>query len=232
MKVLLTKAGTFPAILSLLIAGMLCFFTGCGDDEGDAPGVSSVTRIDGRLENGANYNTSIDSVKLFFGRDLARASYSGGSFTLNLPASLPENTEMNSIENLFSDGDFKLEFSDKKAQYLTAIVRWEKWESEGDGEDQNSYRSGYGTLRYGNPERDITATLVYVDRDVTVTGGEFKIDDEGIFAGDVALESVSISFRRGWNFLFRSSTSSRNMENSKVSTTNPGGVSWYHQNDW
>ena len=244
------KVGAVPIIFSLLFAGGVACLTGCGDDNADTPGVSSVTRIDGRVENGASYNSQIDSVKLYlygYGQPLARTRYSGGAFTLSLPANLPQevNELLSPIEGFFREDlgenneggqEFKLDFSDKKAQYVEAYVRWEDWEEykdESEEREQSLYLAEYGRFYYGNPEREITGFLLYVDRDVTITGGVFDFNkEEGVFGGNVNLTSVSIAFKKGWNFYFESSSSSRDMANVKGSTTTPSGVSWYHQNDW
>jgi len=226
------------SILSLFFAGIM--LTGCGDDDGDVAANWSVTNVNASVVNGNAYvnpreeSEKIDSVKLFVGgiNVLSRARYNG-NFNINLPANV-ESHHLIPIVNLFGE-NADLNFSDKRAQISVGVfVGFRYVEEQIDVEEgqklplREEFR---GQFRFGDPGRDVRVNLIYVDRDVIISGGSLDIDSEGNFSGKVT--STSMSFKKGWNYYYSLNRVSERGISSNYMTTQPNSdYKWYFIKDW
>ena len=155
----------------------------------------------------------------------------------------------NCMKSLKSD----LKFSDKKAQITEAsLIGYVVIETEvkhvhtaacGEPDEYKDCKyveggteiikteQSRGLFYFGDPGKGIEVSLVYVDRDVTVTGGSLMYDADGNFTGNVS--STSIIFKKGWNFCYVLDHESDRGINSNYVTTNPdNSFKWYFVKDW
>ena len=213
------------SILILFFTGIV--FSNCTSDEFDVAGISAVSRIDARVENGSAYNSIIYSVKLLVGYNTSvvnTALFSNVGFTANLPSTV-NSENLGSIEYFF-DNDYDLKFSDKKALITRGVFLAYSFAMEGDEGQPLDW------FFYGDPGKGIEGFLVYVDRDVTISGGSFYYDDENPFADDMEVTSLNLSLKMGWNIIYKSETYSRNIRSIKLTTKEPSNMKWYYSNDW
>ena len=186
------------------------FFGGC--DKDNTPSLVSGGfdgKITAKVEDGATYNAYFTKVWAFIGTAIdndnvlhydeliAQGVYSNGGFTIDLPSSVKDE-HLVKISDFFEDelnisGDLK--YSNLEAKIIDvdffALNNNDQW---------------YGYFASSDDEASNNRTwcfFVYVDADVTVTGGP------------------TVSFKKGWNRLYYSSGK------KLVTTKEPSGMKWH-----
>jgi len=219
------------SILSYLIIAVISLttaFTSCTDDNKSSS--SGFTKLDVKVENGNQYNSSIDVVKLMaededeFYTELASGTYTNGGFSINLPS-----VENNLLSTLFDEEDeedvvFDLKISNKSVK--------------GGSADLGAYKdeSAVGYFWYGKMKGDecvAEGMLVYVNGDVTIKGTVTYRDDydDEIYT---RIAKYNVSLKKGWNYMFATGDESKDGKTYTITitTSNPGGMQWYFEDDY
>jgi hypothetical protein len=172
-----------------------------------------------RVENGDSYNDEVDTVKLVYSTnkdedeyvELARATYSNGGFTLQLPETVSD-AYLWSLKEWADDEGLKVSNPNVKTVDF-------------DDTHINAYKLGEyaGTFVYLNAPADSysdSGGLMYVTDDVIITG---SIKD-GSFE-----EKYSLNLKKGWNFVYGIESGNNT---DVITTAAPSGMKWYHYEMW
>jgi hypothetical protein len=77
-------------------------------------------------------------------------------------------------------------------------------------------------LGCGNPDENNWASLLYVDRDVTIQG-----DDSGTYSYPDDISYYNVSLKKGWNYVISLSRGSGKGFNYTSSTSLPSSFKWF-----
>lgn len=199
----------FKKITTLTIISVL-LFAGCKKD--NTPNKlepdSFSGRINATVENDNECRSIVSTVMAvseasisngnLYGVVHAEANYRNGGFSINLPSSVL-NQYLMDIDDFF-EGELRISGKPKYSEPDARIMYVEFLTF-----DSSEYLTG--CFLYSNPEQTTVAIFVYVDMDVTVTGGS----------------NVSVSLIRGWNRLYWSA--------DKVTTKAPKDMEWIFSDD-
>jgi hypothetical protein len=225
------KQNNMKNIFTLMILAAAIAFAACGEDDngnGDGekhgtPGSSAISgKIDIKVENGASYNSAIDSVHWriwnkegYSYYTVAKAAYANGEFTLNLPASLPDA----SLFPFFEDGEIPdgVNVSNPNVKktvpdYIDAY----KWDSEG------GYNDNVGSFYHGTANKTWKGYLLYVTGDVIITGSYTETAEAGTYT-----IKFNINAKKGWNILYQGWDTYE--DPSTFTTEAPAGAKWYFE---
>ena len=220
----------FRKICFGLLAAVI-IFTGCNkDDNGknkEEGGNEGLKIFEISIENGKEYNSKIDMVKLISYNAfdeyvvLASADYNDGNFILNLPATI--------------EGGFWVGFGGNISETVTvsdpnaliaieiAIVGF-----KGDNRVCWFYYENEDESAYGFP--------VYVNSDLSINGTLKETYDRDITYIEEYNYNFSINAKRGWNMwytiendeiiIMQTTAGIKEIYNSEMTTTDPGGLKW------
>ncbi|MDR1155405.1 MAG: hypothetical protein LBL04_11915 [Bacteroidales bacterium] len=199
-----------------LNAACLCLcagfaFTACNKDD-DGPEASPIESITATVENGSSYD--LDQVKASIdyaggSYEVVSGSYTNGGFTLTLP----KTVDARYLKPLFDEEDLELfgsgiKVSDTNAKTAFLYIA---------GYKSNVPKGSFWYIKELSASSEIEAEIVYVDRDVTVTGS-------GTFFGDK--EVMNISLKKGWNMWYDTETTTGTTTERTSATSDPGGLKW------
>ncbi|GHT80165.1 hypothetical protein FACS189467_1590 [Bacteroidia bacterium] len=211
----------------------------CSKD--DAPAPSPLTpnedgtvTITATVENGATYNSQIDSVKVrgyVTGYvDVATVPYVNGGFSFDLPKDVAAANLTPYFDDEDLEGQFKgLTISNKDVKAFQ-IENFEAY--------KNGNNNSVGYFYYGSEDTDdktymneVEVDFIYVDADCSISGST-KVDISE-FKG--ATFNASVSLKKGWNALYQ--VMNMSAANDKISavtitltTTPQNGVKWTYYN--
>jgi hypothetical protein len=208
------------ACVSLLAVAAFC---ACSKDEdNNNPGTSTISgNYEVVVENGSNYNSQIDSVRMTLGSGeimVCNAKYDNGKFILNLPVDVPNPDKVlealpsrySNLEGLtVSDPSVKIGYPQLYA-----------------------YKDGNVVGKFYNKTDVWDGELVYVNGDVSVTGTatESKTESDGTTYKDNYIYSVYA--KKGWNIFYHKEIEITKTEyTSEFTTQTPAGVKWVY-NSW
>jgi hypothetical protein len=199
-------------IFTLMILAAAIAFAACGEDEGgkgDDGGSSAIPNntVTVAVENGASYSGEIDTVKLVIERGgmhvIASFPYSGGNFTITLPAS---------VDDEYLD---PMDMDD-----LPSGITTSNRDVKGGAAYLYAYKSGQlvGDIYRGTAqsERYFYGYLLYLAGDVSITGTGTD--------GDYTTE-YRVNGKKGWNMWY--TTRGTNLTSRLVTTEAPTGAKWY-----
>ena len=187
-------------------------FTSCKKDDDDSPFDRKITAT---VENGSDYNSKIDVVKLVTlaynpstdDKDeivLAIGSYSNGGFMIKLPSKVDDKY----LHEITQSGIHSWQNLSNSAKILDAV-----WIQAYKNEEY------VGVFVYGNRDIDAGGHFLYTDRDLTMTGSG-KQDEENAWT-----ETFNYSYIKGWNWWY---VISDNDEKTHTYTTlAPNSLKWY-----
>jgi hypothetical protein len=203
------------AFVSLFaVAALLC---SCDKDEdensNDDNGGSSVLQnntLTVSVENGASYSGIIDIVKVETDDvPLVSVPYNNGVFTLNLPASLDD--QYISIEE--DEVPAGVTVSDPNVKVSAAV-------------DLYAYKSDFKTGYIYHGIGDWQGVLIYVDRNLSITGSYTETYGEVTETG-----KYNCNMQKGWNIRYEKETQKAvNLYEYEATTQVPAGAKWYFQN--
>ena len=228
------------SVAACFFAGSI--FTGCNKDD-DAPGNSSFTSINAKVENGP---WDFDEVKAVMDVDeyiAGKSNYTGGGFNIQLSATVDE-------KYLYPIGDDMPEgitVSDKTAMIGSAYIEAYK---------SGAYKGDISYIKLPEmPDGSSTsftlsaaqALIVYVDKNVTMKG-TFKDPEDidliglkDLFDDFKVTATANAGFKKGWNYMYVTNNFSikinlvtgKTSANGTISLTtqNPGGMKWYFDGD-
>ncbi|MDR3351304.1 MAG: DUF4595 domain-containing protein [Prevotellaceae bacterium] len=196
-------------IFTLMIAAVMVF-AGCskdsdgGDDIGSSPIPNNTITV--VVENGSSYSGQIDVVKLMMysaapDYEITSLSYAGGSFTVNLPASVEDKYLLG------FDVPSGVTISNRNVKERPAY--FEAWKS---GQPVGHIYHGFGASNAGG-------YLLYVDGDVSITGTG---------ARNGYSTEYRVNAKKGWNMVYESDESTGVR---LITTEAPAGAKWYFLED-
>jgi hypothetical protein len=216
----MTAIGFIKHAAIALIIGAVAL-AGCKkDDDGNTSPVTD-NRITASVVNGASLNGYIDNV-MAFGYDMGIGKYAGGGFTVTLVAAVhPQN--LNPVDYLFEYlymfKDVKVSDPDAMAGEVKSFQAWKSSNRVGNFYHRNYDPSGEA------PASGASASYLYVDRDVSVTGGVSSKEDGRSYTG-----SVNMFLKRGWNLIYYTrdynETAGTATEALRTGAA-PAGMKWY-----
>ncbi|MCL2072832.1 MAG: hypothetical protein FWH18_02845 [Marinilabiliaceae bacterium] len=207
-------------------------YTGDGDPDapttGSANGITKITATN--VEGGNSY---IKEVKGVLSDDLVSyqdvvtsTNYVNNGFTLELPPI--ESYKLISMDDFFKDlwdgGNFKVSDNSAKIRGLGIVAYNSNGGIEGIFLQEKETSSNTG-FTY------VFAVHVYVDKSVTVTGSYSET-----YGGDKFSGTMNLPHAKGWNVWYNtisfSQASNGNVTITQtLTTTNPGGLKWYFEDD-
>ena len=238
------------SIVAYFFAGSV--LTGCSKDD-EAPGNSSITFIDAKVENGTNYNSIFDKVKaiMYYGKDenefvVAEGKYSNGGFMIQLPATVdPEY--LSPIVDGGKIGDEEIimedwiEISDKTVK--GGGISLQAYNQSGDYLGDFYYLNSSWDVSSNKTRTMITisvseAGFVYCDKDVKITGStelEEEVEDTQV----KVKVKANAGLKKGWNIIYLTIDISikKNGESlsssgiASITTSKPGEMKWYFEDD-
>ncbi|GHT22929.1 hypothetical protein FACS189430_05440 [Bacteroidia bacterium] len=196
--------------IAALTAAVFVCTPACNKDDDDNGG-SPVSSINATVENGASYNSKVDSVKAFayvgdtWARtEIAKGSYADGKFKIDLPETVPAAYLETFDEEGFPEG---ITVSNKQAKRLniSSFI---------------AYKGGnkVGEFDYGNADETAEVFYMFVDADVTIKGS--YTDDDG------DTEKYDVTLKKGWNEIYVTSTKSKDGKTFSFSNSKPSGLKW------
>jgi hypothetical protein len=232
--------------MCLVFAGL--FFVSCDkeDDNGFENSLIDGGKFTVNVENGASYNSQIDSVyvKLYCEIESKRSSdivaktpYSNGNFTITLP----ENLDAKYLEYFeFEDLKDYITISDKTAKYVEigGFQAIKNGETVGYIEKSNiSPNADYTTQLSAAVTGIYSVTYMYADKPVTIKGSweeeKKKKEEEGTESYKYTLKnSCNVSLQKGWNVVVNKkqitiANQKITSETVEISNSEPAGLKWY-----
>ncbi|MDR1864339.1 MAG: hypothetical protein LBR08_02090 [Bacteroidales bacterium] len=207
---------------NIFLAGLLSCAVAAGissckkeKEKTEEPESSAITEIRATVRDGNSYNNSVDSVKVVtyvWDTDpkystpvvVAGGKYENGGFRIALPASVK-------AEYLYSR-DFPEGVSVSNPAVKTAEVYL------------HGYKNGERTVFsfwYENDGTDVE--YHYADRDAIITGAAPPYDDKG----NTGQNTYAISYKKGWNMVYRVKTQSGKEYTYHHTTTPQTGLEWF-----
>lgn len=208
---------SFVLFLSVLSAS----FTACNkdDDDGDSSTVGSkITATVSGVGSG-----QVDTVVLYYSAHatyelIAKAAFKNNGFTMELPETLPSRY----LETLKNDMPAGVAISDASAKgcFNTSIRALKNDSFVGDIEYLNfsgkeeDYKTGAAYVE-----------LVFVDRDVTITGTD---------TNDDYTQQYNCNLKKGWNYIadVYKGEDSNKKDIYEATTSLPGGLKWYFSSNY
>ena len=189
------------------------------DDKGGGGAIDKITAI---VEDGANYNNTIDVVKVMGNvisggwTEIATENYSDGGFTIDFPKTLDAKFTAK-ISSIIIGGD-KLTISNPDA-LISDPVRFEGWKQNlvcrFEHRNDVSPRTEVW-YRYVNSDVNISGTYVWVSRPGTEDEEEWT-------------DVYSCKLKKGWNVMYYTRNNSSKGKIAREYTTNTvSGVKWYY----
>ena len=212
-------------LIGSLCLGICCTFTNCGGKDDDDNSGGSPLQVNATVEEGSSYD--IDEVRaliaideeydeetgnyIWVGKEIAKGSYTGGKFSLNLPATV-EDKYLESIEE-YEEYPASISVSDRKAKgTVLAIVGYKSGKQIGD-----FYNEKYLETETSHSYYDVE--YIYVDRNLTITGTETDED------GDTY--KYSVNMKKGWNLVYYVRTSDEDSYTRETTTKAQSGLKWF-----
>ena len=203
------------------------------DRGGSGSSGSKITQLDITIENGRNYSKTVSTVNCLIYSDIQNGSqykgfdewvdYNNGSFSFTLPESIPEEF----LELRYNDHFYGGKASNQNFKCARVAVR-----SRMEG-SKIWHGIRYYKLIDKSKKMSVWSTLVYFDRDVTITGTGYATDP----GRQKFTTEYDVNAKKGWNWLFTVDLDRTINEagieiiHDKVTTTNPGGMKWYYDED-
>ena len=199
----------------LCFSACFVFTTSCKDDE-ETP---AVTKIEGTVVNGSDYDVDEIVGRINIDEKMS-TDFVNNHFSMELPATVDDKYLM------LIDYDEEFNISDPNAKVALLSL--------------NGYNSGSFEcfLSYTLPGMENTekwemyeSALIYVDRNVTITGMDSWYDDDDETDN---VEICNLNLKKGWNWVYNVYTFTvSDRTYTDVSTTVPlNGWKWYFENDY
>ncbi|GHT22931.1 hypothetical protein FACS189430_05450 [Bacteroidia bacterium] len=192
--------------IAALTAAVFVCTPACNKDDDDNGG-SPVSSINATVENGASYNSKVDSVKAptYNGKwvIIAKGKYAEGKFQMDLPATVPAEC----LRTMFDMAGVNV--SNKNVKRFT-IPQF------------SAYKEGkaIGYFSYTNADKTVEVLYWFVDADVTVKGSHTEDD------GDT--ENYDLNLKKGWNEVYYTWTESKDgIDTGSYSNSKPSGLKWF-----
>jgi hypothetical protein len=200
-------------------------FGACSKDEDNDStlGTSTVSsgKTDIKVENGADYNSQIDSVKLILYAsntyNVFTSAYAEGGFALDLPASVDDKYLSNELVLLSLLGDIKVSNLDVRVKTEMTLAAYKRTEVAG-------YSIPVGEFYHGTADETHRGYLYYVDGDVTITGTYSQENKEN---GRIEKNVYEINAKKGWNIMYEEDQTSETMKLEIYTTKAPADAKWY-----
>jgi len=188
------------------------YYNGDDNGNGDRPFNRTITAV---VENGNNYNDLISKVAIRIWADgihhtIATGTWANGGFTTTLPETVSTEFLLTLRYNISQD----VNISDASARVAETII--------------NAYdeqQRDRGRVAYGTADLRSQMILLYVDRDVTITGADPHFDDtndEQIPNGRYTIWNLQL--RAGWNRIY---FIVKDEQTNYVSTEPISGLRWH-----
>jgi hypothetical protein len=186
------------------------------------------------VENGNSYNSRIDTVKLTSwdrndederSVELARAVYTNGGFTINLP----ENLGSQYLSPLIEDED---DFSGVTISNRNVKIGSPSLDAYKSGNEVGVFYPATGT-----GESDWEGELTYADSDVSITGTgtrNYSWESGDVTYTETITVTYNVNLKKGWNIVYEKGQGTVNGTTYTVIgevTTAPAGVKWYFYSD-
>jgi len=219
-----TSRGNFLRIAYFSLLAVSIIFSACKKDNDDDN--NGIMKLEISVENGKEYSSRIDKVKLFVYGDnnaVVTVDYNDGNFTLQLPTTVTAGC-------LYGIGGYgfpsTVSINNPNAQAAeVAIVGY-----KGDKQVCSFY---YRKVDEGN---DIYTSgyPLYVNSTLTINGTETRVDDRDITRIYEENYIYSINAKKGWNMWYHkrtntyteTATGTKEIYNRVTTTTDPGGLKW------
>ncbi|MDR1120362.1 MAG: hypothetical protein LBM08_05550 [Dysgonamonadaceae bacterium] len=166
------------------------------------------------VENGTSYNDQIDLVKADIEIDdeteiitLVSAPYTGGGFTMTLPASVSDRY----LSSVFDEIPTGVTVSDPQVKSCTVSLE--------------AYKSEINTGYFYHGAGNWGGEAIYVDGNVTITGSYIQTETYGETTLTYT-HTYDMHLSRGWNMVYDKLTEEGHSFKYEVTTQVPAGAKW------